>query len=147
MINWCYEYFEMLFGSERPKPSVKWTKGVRILGASCQELNYVKFSIPFIEANLDNTRALQVLCAHEICHLVVPAHNADFKKLCRTFGKDVPSGTDFDFPSHPPAAKYLARCSNCGREYTRCRAIAPSQVRCCSNCDTILEYKLNDNYK
>ena len=148
MTEWVNHYFERLFGNERPKPDIKWTKSTHILGASCQQYNYLKFSEPFIKANLDNERCLEVLVIHEVCHLAVPKHNADFKRLCRQFGNDVPSGTGFEFPGyHAPAANYYARCSKCGQEYTRMRAPSPSHVRCCIRCDTVLEYTKTGSIK
>lgn len=149
--QWVKDYHIRLFGKDNPShplPQVKWTKAISTLGASNQSANYLKFSIPFVEQNIDNERVLEVLVIHEVCHLVVMEHNKDFARVCRQFGDDVPVGAAFEFPTgyNPPQGKYYARCSKCGQEYTRARTCPPPKSRGCWKCKTPLTFKINPKF-
>lgn len=152
MRDWVYHYHARLYGENNPnhpKPQVVWTKTISILGASNTYLNYLKFSIPFIKANIEDERVLEVLVIHEVCHLVVGDHNADFARLCKQFGDDVPTGAAFTFPSgyKAPLGKFHALCPKCGQEYSRSRTCPPPKSRGCWNCGTPLTFKPTESIK
>jgi len=146
MINWVREYHSRLLGN-RELPQIKFTRTIQIFGAANKQFNYLKFSVPFIEVN-DDKRCLEVLVIHEVCHLVVPNHSKDFKRLCKQFGDDVPDGACFSFKGFiAPIGKYHARCKKCGQVYSRARTCPPPKSRSCYKCNEPLIFHSNDTFK
>lgn len=102
----------------------------------------LRYSIPFIEANLNLPTALRFLVIHEVCHLVHSNHGWKFERLCRQNGLDSKGGHVCHAISlNVIKGKWIAEYPTCHK--THYHHSKPHKITSCGDCDNCY----NPNHK
>ncbi|MHC4471590.1 MAG: SprT-like domain-containing protein [Planctomycetota bacterium] len=107
------------FFAGRLEARCEWSRRLTASAGTCRpEGRLIRISVPYHERRPD---VLAMTLAHEMCHLVVPGHGADFRRLAQPIARALGiSWHDFRYAekwADLTRYRYVYACPRCGLEY------------------------------